>query len=507
MIRPATPMPIPPPESGTANGWLICAAHKSSGKTTLAIGLSAALRSQGLTVQPFKKGPDYIDPMWLTLAAARSCRNLDPHLAGWQQTEAQFRRHALASGLNLVEANHGLHDGLAADGSDSNAALGVRLGLSAVMVLDARGVGRSIAPLVLGFQAFEPKLRFAGVILNRVGASRHETRLRQALERYTDLPVLGAIGQNPQLEIAERHLGLTPSNEAASPATLVARLAQAVREGVDLPSLIANVTATASPPSTRTVSVSVNASTQPASPAGSVPDPRSSDDGPVQIAIARDAAFGFYYPDDLEALEAAGARLIPFDAMRDTHLPQVDALFIGGGFPEMHAARLEANVALRTQLRELLDAGLPAYAECGGLMYLTRSIRIDERRFEMVGAIAGDAVMHDRPVGRGYVRLASTEAFPWPALSGIPDTPDTRETLAHEFHHSSLENLPADTRYAYRVLRGHGVDGMRDGIVQRNLLASYAHRRSTGSDPWPARFVAFVRQVRARRAAGASLAA
>ncbi|RPH59241.1 MAG: cobyrinic acid a,c-diamide synthase, partial [Burkholderiales bacterium] len=174
--------------------WLVSAAHRSSGKTTLAIGLCAALRRRGLAVQPFKKGPDYIDPMWLTLAAGRTCRNLDPHLSGWDEIEAAFLRHAGRADASLVEGNLGLHDGMANDGSDSNAALACRLGLPVVLVLDTRGTARGIAPLVLGYQAFEPRLRIAGVILNRVGGARHEARLRQALERYTDVPVLGAIG-------------------------------------------------------------------------------------------------------------------------------------------------------------------------------------------------------------------------------------------------------------------------------------------------------------------------
>ncbi|MEK9719460.1 MAG: cobyrinate a,c-diamide synthase [Quisquiliibacterium sp.] len=485
-------MPTRSPEHAALKGWLICAPHKSSGKTTVAVGLSAALREQGLAVQPFKKGPDYIDPMWLTLAAGRSCRNLDPYLAGWQQTESQFYRHASTSGLNIIEGNHGLHDGIAEDGSDSNAALAVRLELPALMVLDVQGVGRSIAPLVLGFQAFEPRLRFAGVILNKVGASRHEARLRQALERYTDVAVIGALGLDSQFSLNERHLGLIPANEAASPRTLVSRLAGAVRAGVDLQRLL----------------VSVGQVTA-AESEGALPQPdagyaRGSGDDPLRIAIARDAAFGFYYPDDLEALEAAGARLVPFDALRDTRLPQIDAMFIGGGFPEIHARQLQANVALRAQLRELVDAGLPTYAECGGLMYLARSISVDGQRFEMVGAIPGDAVMHSRPVGRGYVQLACTDAFPWPQSAG---TPADDMLTAHEFHHSSLEGLPEDTRYAYRVLRGHGLDGTRDGIVRHNLLASYAHRRAVGPDPWPTRFVEFARRVRANRRGVGPLAA
>ncbi|RPH62294.1 MAG: cobyrinic acid a,c-diamide synthase, partial [Burkholderiales bacterium] len=215
-------------------------------------------------------------------------------------------------------------------------------------------------------------------------------------------------------------------------------------------------------------------------------------DAPIRIGLAHDEAFGFYYADDLEALQAAGAELVRFDTLRDTALPEVDALFIGGGFPEALAARLADNVSLRRSLREHIDGGLPVYAECGGLMYLARSITWRGERHQMVGAIPADVVMHARPVGRGYVTLQETGAFPWP---GGP-----LETVrAHEFHHSSLENVAPGLRYAYRVLRGHGIDGARDGIVCGNVLASYAHLRSVGGNRWPARFVAFVRGVTAKR--------
>ncbi len=228
-----------PRERGTAvSRWLVSAAHKSSGKTTVSIGLCAALRRRGIVVQPFKKGPDYIDPMWLALAAGRACRNLDPHIAGWDEVRASFERASADAIASIVEGNHGLHDGMAADGSDSNAALAWQLGLPVVLVLDTRGTARGIAPLVLGYQAFDPRLRIAGVVLNRVGGSRHETKMRQALERYTDVPVLGALGEDPRLAIAERHLGLTPSNEAHAAEQLVATLADAIDAGVDLDRLI-----------------------------------------------------------------------------------------------------------------------------------------------------------------------------------------------------------------------------------------------------------------------------
>ena len=467
------------------NRWLVSAAHRSSGKTTVSIGLCRALRRRGRSVQPFKKGPDYIDPMWLTLAAGRACRNVDPHLAGWEELGASFLRHAAGADIGLVEGNLGLHDGMAADGSDSNAAVADRLGLPVVLVLDARGTSRGIAPLVLGYQAFEPRVRIAGVILNRVGGSRHEARLRDALERYTDVPVLGALGENPRLAMVERHLGLVPSNEAGEAQRVVETLADAVDDGVDLDALLG---ATAGEPASTiaTAAASARRDTWPqaAAPAASARD----DAAPMRIGIAQDEAFGFYYADDLDALRAAGAELVTFDTLRDATLPDVDGLFIGGGFPEVLAARLAANAPLRRALRERIEAGLPVYAECGGLMYLARSITWRAERHEMVGAIPADVVMHDRAVGRGYVALQETEAFPWPG--GPIDS-----VRGHEFHHSALENVAPDLRFAYRVKRGHGIDGTRDGIVHRNVLASYAHLRSVGGNRWPQRFVEFVRAI------------
>ncbi len=210
----------------------------------------------------------------------------------------------------------------------------------------------------------------------------------------------------------------------------------------------------------------------------------------VRIGIARDESFGFYYPDDLAALEAAGACLVPFDTLRDARLPTVDGLFIGGGFPEMALAGLEANASLRADLRAAIAAGLPTYAECGGLMYLARSIRWGDRNAQMVGAIPGDVVMHDRPVGRGYVQVAETRAF---SVAGMAAADTVRR--GHEFHHSSLENLPPDVSFAYEVQRGHGIDGRHDGVLVDNLLASYAHLRHCAGNPWPQRFVAFVRSI------------
>ncbi|MBU0752179.1 MAG: hydrogenobyrinic acid a,c-diamide synthase (glutamine-hydrolyzing) [Gammaproteobacteria bacterium] len=458
--------------------FLVSAAHKSSGKTTLSVGLAAALRQRRLSVQPFKKGPDYIDPLWLGLAAGRSCCNLDFFLSPDDEIRAQFARHGFAADVCLIEGNKGLYDGLDLKGSNSNAALARLLGLPVILVLDARGMTRGIAPLVLGYQAFDREINIAGVILNRLGGRRHESKLRAVIEHYTDVPVIGAVQEDSRLALVERHLGLMPANEAGAAERHVAEIAEVVAQQVDLDRLL-TVTATKT----------------------TLPQPlplRVSSEPHVRIAIARDTAFGFYYADDLDALRNAGVELLPFDACHDTHLPTCDGLFIGGGFPESFIDELEANASLRADIRIALDDGMPAYAECGGLMYLARSITWKGRQRQMVGAIAGDIVMHEKPVGRGYVVLQTNASHPWARTAAASDgqPPVLR---AHEFHYSSIENLPADTCFAYAVERGHGVDGKHDGIIYKNLLASYTHLRATAGCDWPARFVQFVRSIRESR--------
>lgn len=209
----------------------------------------------------------------------------------------------------------------------------------------------------------------------------------------------------------------------------------------------------------------------------------------IKLGIARDAAFGFYYPDDLEALQRAGAQLIPINTLRDEHLPDIDGLFIGGGFPETHMAALEANTSLRSALRAAIDRGLPTYAECGGLMYLARSIRWKEHAHAMVGVIPGDVVMHAAPQGRGYVRLRENGEHLWPRGTD-------GDIAAHEFHYSSIENLAPGARFAYAVERGTGFDGVHDGYIYKNLLASYTHLRDVRANHWAARFVEFVRTIK-----------
>lgn len=465
--------------------FLVSAAHKSSGKTTVSIGLCAALTARGSTVQAFKKGPDYIDPMWLAQASGRPCFNLDPYLMTDEQICASFARFGAQADISLVEGNKGLYDGLALDGSNSNAALAHLLDLPVVLVLDARGMTRGIAPLILGYQAFDARIRIAGVILNQLGGSRHEAKLRAVIEHYTNVTVLGAIAHDPQLALVERHLGLMPNQECDDAARHVQTIGQRIAAQVDLGKII---------------ELANSASALPAPPALA---PVAADVAPVvvsqplRLGILRDKAFGFYYPDDLLALQAAGAELVTVNALQDSALPAVDGLFIGGGFPEVFMPELQANAALRSHIRDAIEAGLPVYAECGGLMYLARTLRWKDQQADMVGALPVDVLMHERPVGRGYMTLQTTPDALW-----LTATEVAGQTLrGHEFHYSSLENVAPGLKFAYKVLRGHGVDGARDGVVYRNVLASYAHLRTGAGSDWATAFVNFVRRQKLVNAA------
>ncbi len=455
---------------------MISAAHKSSGKTTITIGLCAALRKRGLRVQPFKKGPDYIDPMWLGRAAGNNCHNLDFYTMQKEEICNTLAWFGKSADINIIEGNKGLYDGLDLDGSNSNAALAKLVGAPVVLVLDARGMTRGIAPLILGYQAFDPDINIAGVILNQLGGSRHESKLRAVIETYTDATVIGAVGRHPDMEILERHLGLIPSNEEDAAENHIKTIGDTIERQVDLDKLTELAECSPLPP------------TPASSPFAIEPL-----DSPLRIGIARDEAFGFYYPADLDAMSEAGAELVYIDTLRDTGLPPLDGLFIGGGFPESCMEKLQANHSLRKAIRSAIESGLPVYAECGGLMYLSRSLTWNDQHCEMVGAVPGDTVMYPRPQGRGYVRLSETDSPLWPAGKNSEN-----EIAAHEFHYSALENLEPPTSWEYNVLRGTGIDGKHDGYRLHNLLACYTHQRSTSKNRWTERFLHFIQACKTR---------
>jgi cobyrinic acid a,c-diamide synthase len=478
-----------PFDTPMVNDIYLSAAHKSSGKTLVGIGIAAELRRRGVIVSAFKKGPDYIDAGWLRAATGRSCINLDFNT----QTPDELRRSFddANGSVRLIEGTKGLHDGVATDGSDSNAAMAALLNVPIILVIDTRGMTRGVAPLLQGMAGFDKQIRMAGVILNRIGGARHESKLRAAVERYTDIPCLGALGENPQLGVDERHLGLVTAAERASAPESIERLRQALSQAVDIDALLAAsvFTEPLDGPDTRSRIASYGSDRATVD--------RISNKAKLRIGIVRDEAFCFYYDDDIAALRSTGAELVFLDAMRDSQVPQLDGLLIGGGFPEVHMRALARNIAFKRSLVERVAAGLPVYAECGGLMYLARSLESAGEKLPMCGVLPLDIVMTDKPVGRGYVRLAETGNAPWGHVN-----PLGRDLRAHEFHYSRIERTEADEPlcFAYKVTRGHGVDGAHDGIVQGNVFASYAHLRQTEACPWTARFVAWLVNIKSSAA-------
>jgi len=451
----------------------ISAAHKSSGKTSVSIGLCAALKQQGLIVQPFKKGPDYIDPYWLTLASGRDCFNLDFYTMEKDEILSLMQSRSSDVDISLIEGNNGLYDGLDLDGSNSNAALAKLSKTPVILVLNARGMTRGIAPLILGYQAFDKDVAIKGVILNQLGGSRHEAKLRRVIEHYTDVQVVGAIHNDKRLNIDERHLGLVPGNEDPLCTEKIQLLSQAIQQQANLDEIIS--IARKSPALVRPSSITIS------KPEISVTTEN------ITLGLVRNAAFGFYYPDDIQAFQQAGVKIIEIDPFVDTGLPPIDALFIGGGFPETSMDKLEKNISLRQAIKTAIDNNLPAYAECGGLMYLARSIKWNNRTHKMVGCLEGDIIMEARPQGRGYVQLEETAENLWPQ--------STKKIIhAHEFHYSHFKNINKNVKFAFRVLRGMGINGEYDGIIYHNLIACYTHQRTSRNNPWTKRFIEFIKQ-------------
>lgn len=448
---------------------LISAAHKSSGKTTISIGLCAALHRRGYQVQPFKKGPDYIDPLWLTRASNNACYNLDFNTQTTAEIDTLWNRYQASADIRFIEGNKGLFDGVDPLGSDCNAALAKQLNVPVILVVDTQGITRGVAPLVQGYLGFDADINIIGIILNKVAGDRHERKLRAALQEYTDLPVLGAVHRHPDLFIDERHLGLVPSNEHEFAAEKIDILCEHIERQIDVDQLIKQL--------------DVKATDRPADTASGPVEQ------PLNIGIAQDSAFGFYYQDDLQTFEQLGAKLISVDLINDEVLPKLDGLFIGGGFPENHMQALSSNQSMRESVRQAVENNMPVYAECGGLMYLCRNIAWQGDSLPMAGALPADVKMHERPQGRGYVKLKETSQHPWLKNSD-------RVVPAHEFHHSSLENIDEAVEFAYKVVRGQGISGDKDGMVYKNTLASYAHLRDTEGKHWVKEFIEFIKDCK-----------
>lgn len=468
-------------------GIFVAGDRGSAGKTTVSTGLAAILTDMGYRVQTFKKGPDFIDPMWLSRASGRPCRNLDYFMLE-DSIESTFENASEGSDFVLVESARGLHDGQELDGSDSGAALAKQLGLPVLLVMDAHKMSRSIAAVIHGFRAFDPDLSFLGIVLNHVGGGKHGERLHEIVESLTDLPVLGVIRRSEEVRISERHLGLIPLEEEQQGNDIIRFIVEKVKQSVDVEKILRLLNANDPSP------IVVEAERD--KKVGKTDIKKMSTDRNegrrdenLRLAVAKDRAFNFYYEENLEALEERGVRIVPFSPLEDKRIPDnVDGVYMGGGFPEMFAEELSMNISMRESLAAGIRNGLVVYAECGGLMYLCESISLlDGETLSQVGILPYRVEMNRAPVGRGYMEL---EIGPFePSGESVWELPEGVRVKAHEFHHSKLHDLQrveesAGLKFAYLVNRGYGCGQNRDGILYKNVFASYAHLHALGAKWW-----------------------
>ncbi len=441
---------------------VIAGLRGGSGKTTLSIGLARALNRWGKRVAVFKKGPDYIDAGWLSKAAGRECYNLDPFLIPDETITKSFLFHSRDAEISLIEGNRGIFDGVNIEGSFSTAELAKRINAPVVLVLDCTKVTRTTAAILKGIESFDPELALAGVILNNIAGQRHESIIRGSIQEYTDLEVIGSIRRIKEEFMPERHLGLLPHAEHPDVESVIKSLSDMVTESVDVNRLI-----------------EIAEGAGPLDHEGPINPyiPQKSRGADVRIGIIRDRAFQFYYPENMRSLLRAGAELVEVDALREPSLPEIDALYIGGGFPETNAIELSKNRGFMKSLKEAVEDGLPVYAECGGLMYLGRSISYKESLFQMCGVLPLDFEIRDRPVAHGYTVVEVERENPYyPA--GI-------QLKGHEFHYSRVIDRPMDDiEFLFKMIRGKGISGRRDGIIYKNVLATYTHLHALGCPEW-----------------------
>jgi cobyrinic acid a,c-diamide synthase len=446
-------------EPQKTRGLVVAGTQSGVGKTTLTLGLLAAWQRQGLSVAPFKVGPDFIDPGHHTRAAGRPCRNLDGWMLSLEANLEVFSRVACESDLAVVEGVMGLFDGY--DGKSeagSTAQMAKWLKLPVVLVVDARSMARSAAALVHGFASFDPELSLAGVIFNRVGSPTHLDYLRQAVEQAGEVPCFGGLPREAELAIPERHLGLVTTEDHPLGAGYLTALADLVERHLDLEGLLA-----ALPP------LDLGEIPAPANPAPV-----------IRLGVARDRAFCFYYPDNLEWLARCGAEIVPFSPLDDADLPGgLHGLYLGGGYPELFARELSANTTMLRAIREGADKGLPIYAECGGLMYLCRDITdLEGVRHPMAGVLPLGVRMLPRLKALGYREITL-------AADGLLGPAGTR-ARGHEFHYSEIVSAPEDLPRLYQVAARRGGAPLQEGYCVHRVLASYVHLHF-GSNPAVAR--------------------
>ncbi len=524
---------------------IIAALRGGSGKTILSIAIIAALSKLGKSIAPFKKGPDYIDAGWLALAAGRPCYNLDSFLLSQEDNLQSFLHHSSDCSISVIEGNRGLYDGIDIEGSTSTAELAKLLRCPVVLCVDCTKITRTMAAVVMGCSLFDPDVILKAVILNRVANRRHEKKLRDSIEHYCGIPVVGAIPKLDQQHFPERHLGLVPTPEHDWANDSIEAIAKIAEQHLDLNAILEisqqapvlkaegrgqraegrdlnwelgsrnaeggmgngenrelNAEGRMGNGENRGLNAEGgmrNAENKDLRPenqflyresriqhrVSSVNRAETSDQHPLssienpapRIGIIRDSAFQFYYPENIDALSDGGAEVVFISPLKDRELLELDALYIGGGFPETHAEQLANNKSFSRQLKALADDGFPIYAECGGLMYLGEKLVLEGKSYPMAGILPVAFDFYKKPQGHGYTIVTVEGENPYYDVG--------TEIRGHEFHYSRVSNWSGgENDLVFRMKRGVGVDKDRDGIVYKNVLATYTHVHALGTPGW-----------------------
>jgi len=449
-------------DSQPTKGLMVAGLAGGSGKSIVSVGLTAAFAALGKKVVPFKKGPDYIDAGWLKMAAKHNCYNLDQYFMDNDAIHSSFQKRCYGSDLIIVEGNRGLYDGVNAQGGFSTAELAITLDIPILLVVDCTKTTRTIAALVLGCMHLDERVDIRGVILNQIATTRQMNVITEAVETYTGIPVLGIVPRLKQDIFPMRHLGVVPYQEYQGSEDAIEFLSKLIRKNIDL---------------TRVESIMKSVELWPQQSAVEGPIAKK-----VKIGVFQDSAFQFYYSENLEALEALGAELISINALTQKSLPEIDGLYIGGGFPETSARQLAANDVFRKSVKEAVEQGLPVYAECGGLIYLGQSILIDDVEYELTGVFPIRFGMSKKPQAHGYSIMEVEK-----------DTPFYKkgtQIKGHEFRYSKVLSYTGNSSdLKLKMKRGTGFLQGHDGLCRKNTLAMYTHIHAEGTPEWAPAFV------------------
>ncbi len=469
---------------------IITALRGGAGKTILSIGIIAAWTNLGKKVAPFKKGPDYIDAGWLALAAGSPCYNLDTFMIKEKQVLNSFFSHSINRDIAVIEGNRGLYDGIDVEGSTSTAELAKLLNAPVILCIDCTKTTRTMAAVVSGCIRFDPDVKIKGVILNRVAGPRHENILRKSIEHHCGISVLGAVPRLGKQNFPERHMGLVPMPEHGWAKDSIAAASQTALQYLDLDALAEIACNTPVHPKSEIPSAdyadlhrlsehSIHPSQSLIShPKAEIRKPATSNEQrATRIGIVKDSAFQFYYPENIDALIALGVEPVFISPLTSDSIPPVDALYIGGGFPETHAEKLTQNVTFRNKIKSLAEDGLPIYAECGGLMYLGEELVLDGKSYPMAGVLPIVFGFSKRPQGHGYTIVTVERENPYYKVG--------TEIKGHEFHYSKVLKWRGNNRdLAFSMKRGVGVINKRDGLCYKNVLATYTHIHALGTPFW-----------------------